>query len=81
MSVAVEATRKAAGRVNAPLEFWGCTNSHRYHAERFHTYRNFPNNMDSDVSEHTRWSIQEYSQHNSALGGNRGSQGIQYGRG
>ena len=40
MSVAEESTRKATGRVNAPMEWWGFTNSPRYHADRFHNYRN-----------------------------------------
>ena len=32
------------------------------------------------MAEHAKQSIQEYAQHNSAMGGSRGSQGIQYGR-
>ena len=51
MSVAEEAIRKATGRVNAPMECWGCTNSPIYHAYRFHTYRNFPNKTDPDVAD------------------------------
>ena len=31
MSVTEEAIIKAKGRVNAPMEFWGCTNSPIYH--------------------------------------------------
>ena len=81
MSVVEEAVRKAKGRVNAPLECWGCTNSPRYHADRFHTYRNFLNNLDTDMAECAKRSIQEYAQLNSSMGGSRGSQGIQYGRG
>ena len=75
-----EAIRKATGRVNAPLECWGFTNSPRYHVERFHTYRNCPNNMDPNVAESTKRPIHEYTQRNSEMGGSRGSQGIQYGR-
>ena len=59
----------------------GVLNSPRYHTVRFHTYRNFPNKMDPDVEEREKRSITEYAQNNSAMGGNRGSQGIQYGRG
>ena len=80
MSVAEEAIRKATGRVNAPLECWECTNSPIYHVDRFHSYRNCPNNMDPDVADRVKMSIQEYAQHNSAMGGSRGSQGTQYGR-
>ena len=40
MSVAGEATIKANDRFNAPMEFYGCPNYPRYHADRFHTYRN-----------------------------------------
>ena len=40
MGVDKDAIRKATGKFNAPLEFWGFTNSPRYHAERFYTYRN-----------------------------------------
>ena len=50
MSVAEEAIRKATNSVNVPLECWWCTNSPRYHVDRYHTYRNFPNKMDPDVS-------------------------------
>ena len=58
MSVAEEAIRKEIGRVNAPLEFWCCTNSHIYHAYRFQTYRNLPNNMDLYVADRAKRSIQ-----------------------
>ena len=81
MSVTEEAIQKASGRVNAPLEFWGCTNSPRYHVDKFHTYRNCPNKMDPGVADRVKRSIKEYAQRNSAMGGSRSSQGIQYGRG
>ena len=64
ISVAKEATRKATGRVNAPLEFWGCNNSPIYNADRFHTYSNFSNKMDLDVVECVKLSMQEYAQRN-----------------
>ena len=64
MSVSEEAIIKATGRFNTLLECWGCTNPPRYHVDRFHTYRNFPNNMEPDVAEHAKRSIQEYAQHN-----------------
>ena len=80
MSVVEEAIRKAKGRVNAPLEFWGCTNSPINHADRFHTDRNYPNKMDLYLIERANYSIQEYNQQNSAMGGSRGSRGNQYGR-
>ena len=48
--VAKEAIRKAKGWVNAPLECWGCANSPRYHLYRFHTYSNYPNNIDLDMA-------------------------------
>ena len=35
-----EVIRKTTGRVNAPLECWRFTNFPRYHADKFHTYRN-----------------------------------------
>ena len=57
MSVAEEAIRKATGRVNAPLDCWGCTNFPRYHAYRFHTDRNCPNKIDPDVAERVKISI------------------------
>ena len=50
-SVAEEATRKAKSRFKNPVECWGCTNSPRYHAYMFHTYRNCPNKRDTDVAE------------------------------
>ena len=59
MSVSEEAIRNATGRVNSSMEYWGCTNSLRYHAERFHTYRNPPNKVDPDVAERARRSSQE----------------------
>ena len=81
MSVAKEAIINSKGGFNAPLELWGFTNSPRYHADRFHTYRNFPNKRDQDVLELAKQSIQEYAQRISSIGGNRGYQGGQYGRG
>ena len=71
MRLAKEAIRKATGRVNAPLEYWGCTNSIRYDSYRFHTYRNFPNYMDPDTADCVKWSIKEYAQCNSSIGGIR----------
>ena len=51
MSVAEEATRNSICRFNNPVECWGCTNPPKYPADRFHTYRNFPNKMEPDVAE------------------------------
>ena len=42
MIVSEQAIRKETGRVNAPLDCWWCTNSSRYHADRFHTQRKCP---------------------------------------
>ena len=81
MSVYEEAIRNATGRSNAPLDLWMCTNPSIYHADRFHTYRNCPNKMDPYVADIAKQSIQDYAQRNSAMGGIRVSQGIQYGRG
>ena len=80
MSVSEEAIIKAIDRINAPLECWGFTNYPRYHAEKFHTYRNCPNKMDPDVAEREKRPIQDYDQLNSEMGGSRGFQGIQYER-
>ena len=77
MSVAEEAIIKSTGSINAPLEFWLCTNPPRYYVDRFHTYKNYTNKTDPDVSERTKRSIQEYTQGNSAMRGNMGPQGIQ----
>ena len=58
MSVSKEAIIKATGRVKAPLESWGRNNSPRYHADRFHKYRNCPKKMDTDVAYRDKLSIQ-----------------------
>ena len=71
----------AAVNRSADEECWGCTISSVYLAYRLHTYRNCPNNMDPDVAERAKQSAQEYAQRNSSMGGTRGLQGIQYGRG
>ena len=76
-SVAEEATRKAKSRFKNPVECWGCTNSPRYHADMFHTYRNCPNNNDPEVSEWKNKSIQEYYQRTSMMGGSIGDQDSQ----
>ena len=76
--VSKETVTKEKGRVNAPLECWGCTNSPIYHADRFQRYINYPNNTEADIAERANQSIQEYAQYNSAIGGDRISQGIQY---
>ena len=55
MNVAEDKIRESTGRVNATLDFWGFTNSPRYHVERFHTYRNFPNKTDLDVAVLAKW--------------------------
>ena len=59
MSVSKEALIKEKVRVNTPLDYWGYTNSLRYHMYRFYTYRNCPNKMDPDVAECPKRSIQE----------------------
>ena len=69
ISVSEEDTRKATGKVNAPLEWWGCKNYPRYHVERFHTYRNCPNKRYPDVAERAKQPIQEYDQRTSMTGG------------
>ena len=51
MIVAEEAIRKSKGRVNAPLECWECKNLPRYHANRFHTYMNYPKNTEPVFAE------------------------------
>ena len=50
MSVAKYSMRKATGGFNAPMEFWGCTNSPRYHVDKFFTFSKFPNKMDPEVT-------------------------------
>ena len=80
-SVAKDAIIKATGRVNSPLEYWGCTTSPRDHADRFHTYRNYTNKMYQDMAERENMSIQYKAQRNPAMGGSRGYEGIQYLRG
>ena len=72
---------KETGRVNNPIKWWGCTEPPRYHVASLHTYWNWTNNMDPDVAERAEQSIKEYTKQNSAMGGNRGYKGIQYGRG
>ena len=81
MSVDEEDIRKATGRVNASLECWWCTNSPIYHADRFHSNRSLPKNMDPEIEERIKQSINEYDQINSSMGGIRISQGSKYGRG
>ena len=76
-----EVIRKATCRFNAPLKCWGCTNSRRYYAGRFHTYRNCPNKRYPDVVERVKHSIQEYAQCTSMMGGIRGDQNRQGERG
>ena len=64
MIVAEEAIRMATGRVSSPLEFWGCTNSPRYHTDRLRTYRTYPNKMDPYMAEHAKLLIKEYARRN-----------------
>ena len=59
ISVAEEDIRKAKCRFNTPVEYLGCTNYLKYHADRFHTYINFPNKRDPDVSEQANQLIQD----------------------
>ena len=77
MSVAEEAIRKTIGRVNAPLDFLGITNSPRYHVYRFHAYRECPQKMEPDVVERAKRSIQEYAQRNLTMVNNRSPHGSQ----
>ena len=72
MNVVEESIRKAAGRVDSPLECWGCTNYPIYHADRLHAYRNCLNKMDPTVAERAKRSVQEYVQRKSEMGGSRG---------
>ena len=77
MSMAEESIRKATITFNASVDCWGCTNYLKYHADRFQTYRNFPNKRDTDIAERAKQSIQEYDQINSMKVGSRGDQDIQ----
>ena len=72
-----DAIRNATGRLNTPMEYWGCTNSLKYHTDRFHTYRNGPNKRDPDVAEQAKQSIQKYAQSTSIMGGIRGDKDSQ----
>ena len=71
MSVSGEAIRKARCRFNNPLGWWGLSNPPIHHADRFHTYRNYPNKWDPDVAERTNKTIKEYAQRTSMMGGIR----------
>ena len=51
MVVAKDAMIKATCSINAPLEYYGCTNSNIYHVIRFHMYRKCFNNTEPDVAE------------------------------
>ena len=72
---------KATGSFNTPVERWICTNSPKYHVDRFHTYINCPNKRGLDVSEHAKQSIQDYEQRTSMKAVIRGDQDIQVQRG
>ena len=74
MSMGEEAIRNAIVRFNTRVEFWGCINSPRYHADRFHNYRNCPNKRDPDVTKQENNSIQQYVQHTSMKVGSRDDQ-------
>ena len=58
MSMDEESTIKATCRYNAPVECWGCTDSPRYHADKFHIYRNCPNKRDPYVAKWEKESVQ-----------------------
>ena len=79
--MAEEAVGKATGGFNTPVEFWVCANPPKYQADRFHTYRNCPNNRDLDTAEREKQSIQEYSQLTLMKGGIRGDPYSQWKRG
>ena len=81
MSMTKVAIRKERCRVNAPLEWWGCTNSHICLMKMFHTYSKCANNRDPDIAEISKQSVQEYAKLNSSTGGNMISHCCQYGRG
>ena len=51
ISVAEEAIINSTGRFDDPLEFWRCTNPPRYHKDRFHAYRNCPNQSYPGVAD------------------------------
>ena len=58
MSVDKEAIRKETGRAKYHIQFWGSTHPPRYHTERSHNYRKFPNKKDPEVLERAKWSVQ-----------------------
>ena len=58
MSVNADYIGKESGRVNALMEFWGCTKSSRYHADKFYTYITCPNKRDPYFSEKSKNPIQ-----------------------
>ena len=58
MNAVEDIIRKKIDRANAPLEFWGCTNSPIYYAERFHTDSKCPNKIEPDMEDRAKWSNQ-----------------------
>ena len=73
MSASEESMIKSKVRGNSPLDLWGSTNSTRYHTDRFHTYSNWPNNMESGVAELKNKEIQKCAQHISVVVGRGGT--------
>ena len=52
LSVVEEAIRKAVGHNMTPLEFWGCTNEHRFHELQYQNFIDFPNKEGSSPIHH-----------------------------
>ena len=77
MIVSEQAIINSTGRFNAPLDFWGCTDSPRYHTDRFHAYKKFPNKRDLYVAQQSKKSIQDYYQRTFMMGVIRGAQDSQ----
>ena len=50
LSVAEDAIRRATGSPAPPKECWGCTDT-KFHAQRFHLFRECPNRSDPDVRQ------------------------------
>ena len=62
LSACEDSMQRATGESRPMLECWGCKGSTRFHANRFHIYRDCPNKDDPEVQQNAQKRIEEFCQ-------------------
>ena len=60
LSASNDSMQRTIGDSHPLLEYWGCKDTTRFHANRFHIYRDCPNKDDPVVQRNAQRKIEEF---------------------